>query len=421
MAVMPEKSKVESETYLQVTRGPYIQLVTSDSARVVWRTMGKIEPVVRYGKRPGRLDKVVPKGAIRVASRAFSDFGFPEGVFITEMMVREAFRAYTLHDETGTYQYEARIEGLESRSVYYYSISDGKTLVAGGDKSYRFCTSPGPGEKTPVQFWIIGNSGTGGLAQAQVYGAMLGYIVERKRPIDFMLHVGELAYSASFIMRFRRFFDPYADMLRSTVCWPSMGSSDNYSVNLFLESFILPAQGEAGGVPSDTKVYYSFDYGRLHCISLDSNAADEDMKKMLRWLDEDLAKAKNEGKTDWVIAFCRNANEAHLPILENRGVDVIFVGGTAIYQRSLLQDGKYIEPKDGDTLHKSPGLNPREGTEVINVGNSGAPLAQVTTTSAKVVAEHGSVIVEIEGDLLKGVMLDKVGIPRDTFCIFKGG
>ena len=37
----------------------------------------------------------------------------------------------------------------------------------------------------------------------------------------------------------------------------------------YFDIFSLPRKGEAGGIPSGTEAYYSFDHGNLHVIVLD--------------------------------------------------------------------------------------------------------------------------------------------------------
>ncbi|PQJ29759.1 fibronectin type III domain-containing protein [Rubritalea profundi] len=44
----------------EVTRAPYLQLATSDSMQIVWRTDGATAPVVRFGTTMDNLDNSVP-------------------------------------------------------------------------------------------------------------------------------------------------------------------------------------------------------------------------------------------------------------------------------------------------------------------------------------------------------------------------
>ena len=63
--------------------------------------------------------------------------------------------------------------------------------------------------------------------------------------------------------------------------------------------FTLPQNGEAGGVPSGTENYYSFDYANIHFVCLDSSSSDRDVgSPMLTWLESDLSSTTQE----WIIA-----------------------------------------------------------------------------------------------------------------------
>ena len=88
--------------------------------------------------------------------------------------------------------------------------------------------------------------------------------------------------------------------------WPTLGNHDGYTADSTTESgpyydiFSLPRNGEAGGVASGTEAYYSFDYGNMHFICLDSYGTDHSPDgAMMTWLEADLAANDKE----WVIAF----------------------------------------------------------------------------------------------------------------------
>ena len=75
----------------------------------------------------------------------------------------------------GTRQFEAKVSDLDSNSTYYYSVFDGEQRLTPKDPSYHFKTHPKPGTNSPVYFWVVGDSGTGGENQARVHTAMRKY------------------------------------------------------------------------------------------------------------------------------------------------------------------------------------------------------------------------------------------------------
>jgi hypothetical protein len=60
-------------------------------------------------------------------------------------------------------------------------------------------------------------------------------------------------------------FDVFGQLLRNTPVWPTIGNHETYAATAdghiaYYDIFSLPEDGQAGGVPSGTERYYSFDY-----------------------------------------------------------------------------------------------------------------------------------------------------------------
>lgn len=446
IAILASPNLADAAEDSVLVRGPYLQLATPTSIVIVWRTLGETEPTVRYGLGPSRLDHACKPDAITIRHS-------------TAKAKRPAIGS--LHSApAGTVQYEATIEGLEPDTVYYYSIGDGNRQLAGSDKAHFFRTHPKLGAKKPFRFWVVGDSGTGGKAQAAVHKAMQHFVDEQKRPLDFYLHVGDMAYPKGTDDEFQRnFFDMYQPTLRNVVCWASMGNHEGSTskgmtgVGPYYDAYVCPKRGEAGGLPSATEAFYSFDYGNAHFICLDSHDLDrKPTGVMAQWLRADLDKTK----ADWLIAFWHHPpytkgthnsdtegqliemRELIMPILESGGVDVVLTGHSHIYERSMLIDGAYHTPSiidgvvlddgDGDprgdgAYKKSAGLNPHQGTVQVVTGHGGASVGRRGTIPfmKRVFVEHGSTIVDVQDDTLTAVMVNYEGKTRDLFSIVKRG
>jgi len=433
----------------EIIRAPYVQLATPESIYVVWRTDGDITPVVRYGKTPDRPDQKVSGKAI--LTRIAPD----KGAAAARKKIARLHSA-----PAGTSQYEAHLTGLKPDTRYDYAVYDGEKRLAGGDESYHFTTPPAQGADKPMRFWVVGDSGNGGQIQAAVHWAMVNLTANENHPIDFFLHVGDMAYGKGTESEFQKFFFAmYEPTLRHTVFWPAMGNHEGSTsrgstgVGPYYDAFVLPTNGEAGGVASGKEAFYAFDFGRAHFISLDSHDLDrKPTGPMARWLQADLERTK----ADWVIAYWHHApytKGSHdsdkesqiaemrsfiLPILEAGGVDLVLTGHSHIYERSMLMDGAYATPTvaekvilddgDGDpngdgAYKKSAGRHPHEGTVQVVAGNGGGNLNRRGTMPVmrKTIVEHGSVMVDINGDTLTAFMLNKLGEKRDTFSIVKRG
>ena len=423
------------------SRAPYLQLATPGSMFVVWRTSEKIDPVLKFGRDAMQLDR--DPGAIEVRQTKADD---PDG-------------ENPLHSAPeGTFQYEAKLTGLEPDTEYFYAIYDGETRLTPADESYHLQTHPEHGSDRDVYFWAVGDSGTGGAMQANVHEAMVEFNKKGGRDLDLYLHVGDMAYGSGTDKEFSgRFFSMYEPTLRNVPCWAAMGnhegktSSGKSGIGPFYDCYVCPTEAECGGLPSGNESYYSFDYGKVHFIALNSHDLDRSPSgAMAQWLKADL----EETRADWVVCFFHHPpytkgshdsdrerqliemREQIMPILESGGCDLTLTGHSHIYERSMLVDGAYATPTvaegvilddgDGDptgdgAYQKTAGLNPNNGSVNIVTGHGGTGVRRVGTMPImrKIIVENGSTLIHVKGDTLRGTMLNYKGEIRDRFAIVK--
>jgi hypothetical protein len=441
-------------------RAPYLQLATPNSMQVVWRTAGPISPAVRVGSSREDLSRIVTSGDIVVrASLGTNDQTVPEKW--KHLRTVPNLQLPKLHSApVGTFQYEARLGGLQPATRYYYAVFDADRRLTPAEESYSFMTPPPTGTRQPIRFWVVGDSGTGRQPQADVHQVMVDYIRHTGRPLDFWLHVGDMAYGVGRDMEFQsRFFESYEPTLRGSVCWATMGNHEGYTskgttgIGPYYDAYVVPTRAESGGVASGTEAYYAFDHGNIHFICLDSHDLNrKPTAAMAKWLKADLEKAK----ADWLIAFwhhppyTKGSHDSEkekdltemrqhiMPIIESGGVDVVLTGHSHTYERSMLMDGNYttnlvaehviLDDGDGDpngdgAYRKSEGIHPHEGTVQVVTGNGGQTLGRKGSAPMmkKIIVEHGSVLVDVDGDTLVARMINRNGKTRDLFSIVKRG
>jgi hypothetical protein len=401
---------------------------TPTSVTIVWRTTSPSDTRLRYGTELGALDQEVLSPAE-----------------VTDHVVT--------------------LTGLLPATRYYYEVGSTLQVEAGNDADHFFVTSPEPGTEVDFTAWIVGDSGTGGSNQASVRDAMLA--ATAGNPPDLFLHVGDIAYSDGTEQQYtEHHFEPYRDILRHTVFWPARGNHDGREG--YLNAFVLPAGGEAGGVPSGTEEYYSFDHANTHFVVLDSQGSDrEPGSPMLEWLANDLA----ENTQRWLIAYFHHPpyskgkhdsddpgdsggrlidmRENAMPILEAAGVDLVLAGHSHTYERSylidqvygfgeapafrtpdfdtLLHGGNILDAGDGDpdgdgAYEKSPGLNPHDGTVYVVAGHGGKSVEADGEHPVMIFTEieFGSALLRIDGDVLTLDNLRADGVVSDRFAIVKG-
>lgn len=417
-----------------VTRGPYLQTGTPRSMIVRWRTNRPVDSRVRYGTNPDNLDQ-----SVSVTGNA------------TEHTVG--------------------LTNLTPNTRYYYSIGTAATNLTSGT-NYFFVTSPL--QAKPTRIWVLGDAGTAGngspTRQASVRDAY--YNATAGAYTDLMLMLGDNAYNSGTDTEFQAaVFDMYGAILRQTPLWSCVGNhetaqSHTFNANIpYYRIFDFPRNGEAGGVPSGTEQYYSFDYGNIHFVVLDamttSRAADG---PMATWLQQDLEANTNH----WLIAFWHhppytkgshdsdNPNGADfelvemreniLPLLESYGVDLVMGGHSHAYERSFLIHGHYgystnLVPsmkvdggsgrfEDDQPYSKSSTTpTPYQGTVYIVAGSSGQATFATTPSGTFDNEQHpamfismlqlGSLVLNVNGNRLDGQFLREIGQVQDTFTLFK--
>jgi len=223
-------------------RGPYLQVPTPDGMVVRWRTDVSGASRVRIGAAPGSLDTT-----------------FSDPVFRTD--------------------HEVQVSGLDPSTLYYYDVGDDSVVLAGGDPEHHFVTAPEPDTRAAYRIWVIGDSGECALSQqgCDDAAAVANAFLSQAGYADLWLMLGDNAYDDGTDAQYTAaVFDVYPDILRDTPLWPvpgnhEFGASDSPTqTGPYYEAFTLPTQGEAGGLPSGTEAYYSFDYGNIHFVALDS-------------------------------------------------------------------------------------------------------------------------------------------------------
>ena len=406
-----------------VTRGPYLQLGTPTSVVVRWRTDTPVVGRVRYGAAASNLQLFVDEPA-----------------------------ATTEHSVT--------IANLPPDSQIYYSIGTPSAVYVGGDPDHFVVTAPAQGTSKPTRIWVIGDSGEPGIDAINVRDAYLQYT--GARGTDLWLMLGDNAYDAGTDAEYQgAVFDMYGDILRSSVLWPTRGNHDvlySGANNDYYDIFTMPMAGQAGGVASGSEAYYSFDYGNIHFVCLDSEGSSRTPgSAMLSWLETDLAATAK----DWVIAYwhhppytkgshdsdnpgdsggrMEDMRENALPILEAGGVDLVLTGHSHSYERSYLIDGHYgtsdtfdksmlvdggdgNEGGDGAYVKPTLGAASHEGSVYAVAGSSSKISGGDLNHPVMVVSSNtlGSLVLDVDGNRLDVRFLTDSKLVLDEFTILKG-
>lgn len=287
----------------QLWLAPYVQDVSRNRAVVQWVTVGGGVGEVR----------LLPDGLPVIA--------------MSETMLPSVTRL-----PIPIYIHRAELRNLEAGKRYRYEVKvDGVNVAAGRELSFQ---TAGDG---PVRFLVFGDSGDGGQPQRQLAARL------RDEEAQFLLHVGDIAYWEGNFTQFAEvFFLVYPELLGRMAVFPVPGNHDYefFDALAYRSLFTVPTSGvDASGRGR----YYSFDWGPVHFVVIDSNRplrdAAEGRGAMLAWLEHDLMTTRQP----WRVALvhhppfptsvekradplCGLVAAMITPVLERHGVQLLLAG-----------------------------------------------------------------------------------------------
>jgi hypothetical protein len=340
--------------------GPYLQQLGPTGAHVVWQTYEPATTVLRFGPAGGPLTVVE-------------------------------------RDAELTRRHSVPVRDLQPGASYSYQWeSDGKQ----GDVSTFTTPAAGPDR---FSFGVIGDFGIGTPAARANLRRLAA-----DPAVDLAITTGDNAQIYGTEDEYRRFvLGPLRDLIASKPFWPSVGNHDYYNLQNYLRFFALPNGG----------LHYSFTYGGVLFVSLDSNRFDRDQRS---WLRATLRSSTARCKVAyfhhplWSSGRGYRSHSRHLrrkrfvPILERGGVDLVLNGHMQNYERSKpLRSGRRSR---------------RRGIVYVVTGGGGASLnGFVTKRRPKWSARRGvfyhRLRIRVEKRTFRGKAIDAGGNTRDRFRV----
>lgn len=428
-------------------RGPYLQSPTENSIVIKWRTSTNTNSKVRFGTDSLNLSQNVVLN-------------------------------------TNTKEHTVKISNLAPSTIYYYSVGNNSTSFTTPSARYRFMTNPVPGTEVPTRVWAIGDFGKGNAEQVAVKNSYMQY--DDSSNTDVWIWLGDNVYNDGTDQEYQtKLFElnGFSDVFSWLPFWPSPGNHDYNTVweesaflgipysNIPLEDHEgpyfdlvhVPTEAEAGGFPSELELFYSFDYGDVHFLSLNSEVFDfaqtfEGIDRMKQWIEQDLIQNTrtftiayfhqppySKGSHDSDDAFelvMKAMRERVIPLLESYDIDLVVCGHSHVFERSklihghygnsfsfdpstMLKDGSNGNFSQGNAYHKDGYSNTPDGTVYVVCGNSGSkedapsldyPIMQFVDGGLDAC---GSFVMDIYKNRLDGKYLHMNGTVMDEFTILK--
>jgi len=338
LAVVP--GTTVSGEVVSIVHGPYIQSVTWESVTIKWETSSPDTCIIHFGRDPGDL-----------ATKSVGGWD-------------------TLFSQTRF--------GLRMNRTYYYRVETSD--VISGMRSFT-TVDRGEGDFT---FAVYGDSRSGHETHSDVLSLMDGHDPQ------FILHTGDIVNDGCSKEDWDFFLDLAHPVMEDTPLWPTRGNHD--VPGPWYERYLL--DGNYGD-------WYSFDWRRVHFVSLDSTADLSVGSEQYLWLEEDLA----DTRATWKFVFFhhppyssgKHGSYEDLrrdldPLFAENSVTAVFNGHDHCYEHSL----------------------PPSGVHYFVTGGGGAPLYQVEGSNVTVEARstHHFLLVSVR---LEGVLIEAIDTTDDAF------
>lgn len=320
----------------------------------------------------------------------------------------------------GTY-HKLALRGLVPASAISYSVT-----VDGAAKASATFRTPGVPGSAAARRAVIGVTADTGSAGPNARAAVARLQASK---VETVLTLGDNSYPDGAAGEWQRtFFDVWKPFMGTATLWAGVGDHEYRTpfAQPYLDAMELPEgpQGER---------YYSFDWGDVHVVALDTNcivpmdkaAMGCDQATMVSWLEKDLAASKAPWKLVTMhrpaVATGKYGVYPQIPAallgpFERGGVDVVFQAHNHLYERTWPTRQNAVVKKDYD----------RPGAPVYITSGGGSDylydsvLPAASWTAARATRAHVMVLT-LDGGSLKiqaiepdGAVLDAIEIVKDV-------
>ncbi len=302
-----------------ITKGPYLQSVTQESIIVVFETNTRCTADIDFGETDAYGARASSAG---------------EALF-----------------------HEITLSSLAPETRYHYriTITDGITAAATDDASFQ--TAPLTGSRFRIS--VCGDS----RQNPETFRTISENILSDGPAL--VIHTGDyLTLETDDSLWETDFFDPAAELLRSTPLVPVLGNHEY--VDSFCGLFSTPA-AESG---SSSEGYYSFQYGCVYVVVLNSNEMFYPTTDQYEWF-ETAIQSPTAQQAAWRFV-CLHApvyssglhggdpmlQQYLVPLLEKNNVNMVFSGHDHLYEKSYKHNIYYIVSAGAGAFLYTPNTRP---------------------------------------------------------------
>lgn len=282
--------------------------------------------------------------------------------------VKEDFVSANTDKNTGYMNlFSVTIENLTPGTTYSYKVGDGEKW----SEENTFKTEASKEDDVKLLIFGDSQSGNADVPNYAPWNKTVQNAYSKNKDADFMVNMGDLVEKGQDYRHWNNWFDAAKGVIDKIPEMPVQGNHETYDGNdsnstkpvYFVNQFKVPMNG-----PDSLKgQVYSYDYGNVHFVVLDSQEDEEApnnddfLKKQAAWLDGDLS----ANKQPWTIVmfhktpYYNKALRANVtlknifsPIIEKHHVDVVLNGHDHGLSRTFpINGGKYVNDYSKGTVY----------------------------------------------------------------------
>jgi len=307
------------------------------------------------------------------------------------------------------FHHHSLLTGLAPNTQYTYRLENSTKA-----KEFQFRTGPAYGQEQPVSFAVFGDTGI--LTSENTFSLLESH----KDKLDFYFHIGDISYADDRLreVTFESVWDQFMARIEFAASEvPYMTCPGNHEAtchsfgDFFCDSSMLNFsvyrarfQMPSFNSMSPSSMFYSFNYGRVHIVSISSETdyphSPEGPETIwnggpfgnqLEWLENDLSAALADASIDWIIVgghrpmyttnpgiFPWPNGEKHLraameDIFMKYKVDLYLAGHVHAYERNYpIYDNQRVQDNY---------INPTAPVHIVS--GSGGSIEGLTNLTAK--------------------------------------
>ncbi|MGL4344749.1 MAG: purple acid phosphatase family protein [Cellulosilyticaceae bacterium] len=249
--------------------------------------------------------------------------------------------------------HEVTLKELEPGTTYSYRVGSAK------ENTWSEVGSFTTEAKNTETFTFVYGTDTQGksIADGQIGANTLEKALEQYPDAAFMIHAGDHVNEAYHELQWKWYLNPASSTLKNLAMMPVVGNHEAYTsgdidgITRFQDHFNLPTNGKGG----QSETVYSYNYGDVHFVSLNTEVSMDELKEQMEWLKKDVKDANK----NWNIVTLHKGpylskrdlidyRELMVPVFDELGIDIVLQGHDHTYIRTApLKDGKEVADGEG--------------------------------------------------------------------------